>query len=75
MKETPITSEDVRATVQTIKAVADAIKELKTAISGHLYAVMMPYCSLEQFQKIIGILERAQLITVRGDILTWNLNA
>ena len=69
-----ITSDEIKATVQIIKAVADTIKELKTAISGHLYAVMMPYCSLEQFQKIISILERSKLITISGDIITWNMN-
>ncbi len=57
--------------VLVIKAVADAIRDLGSIPSGHLYAQLMGHMSLDQYQQIIGILTRTGLIVESGHVLTW----
>ena len=67
-----ITKEKIQATIEAVRAVADAIKELGTVPSGHLYARLMGFCTLEQYQKLIDILVNAGLVTVGADhLITW----
>lgn len=39
----PVTREQVVAMLQTVKAVAEAIRELKQVPSGHLYTMLMDH--------------------------------
>jgi hypothetical protein len=58
--------------IQTIMAIADAIRELKEVPSGHLYARVMGQLSLDQFQSVVDLLVRAGLVSEsRGHLLTW----
>ena len=54
-----------------IKAIADAIKELKEVPSGHLYARLMGKLSLDQYNTVIEILTDAKWIKVEYHLITW----
>ena len=56
------TNEQTKAAVEIIKAVADTIKNLKRVPSGHLYAHLMGYMDIDQYEQIITILIHAGLI-------------
>lgn len=60
-----------QAAVQTIMAVADAIKELGSVPSGRLYANLVGVMELSTYQTIIGILKNTKLITESGNVLSW----
>jgi hypothetical protein len=57
--------------VMTVAAVAEAIRELGTVPSGTLYAHLMSKLSLEQFQAIVDILVKAELISDTRHQLRW----
>jgi hypothetical protein len=67
-----VTQAQLSAGLNTIKAIADAIKELREVPSGHLYARIMSTLDYPSYEKIIGILTRAGLISVSpGHLITW----
>ena len=68
-----VTKEQIKSGLYLIRAVADAIKEAKEIPSGHLYAMMMNYVSLSEYEKIIGILKNAGIITEKMNLLKWNI--
>lgn len=65
------TAEQARAAVDTIMAVAVAIRDLGSVPSGHLYARLMGRLELQQFQQIIAILKRTGAVTEANHVLTW----
>lgn len=56
MKTSEHTPEQVKAALQLVAAVGDAIRELKEVPSGHLYARMMSHMTLDQYQAVIATL-------------------
>lgn len=66
-----ITKERLAAGVQAIAAIAELIKELGSVPSGHLYARLMDHFTLDQYEKVIGILVRADLVSNKNHLLTW----
>jgi hypothetical protein len=69
---TTITKEDLHAGFQTIRAIADTIQEVQEIPSGKLYAMLMSHgLTILQYEKIIGILQRAGLITVKNHLIKW----
>lgn len=60
-----------QAAVQTIMAVADAIKELGSVPSGRLYANLVGMMELSTYQTIIGILKKTKLISESNNVLSW----
>lgn len=71
----PITEDHVRralkAWVQVLLALAEAIKELGKVPSGHLYARLMGLLPIEQYQQTIADLAKAGLIKVSNSLITW----
>lgn len=59
------------ASVNAVRGIADAIRELGAVPSGELYVRVMDVLTLEQYRSIIGILTRAGMIECRGHLLTW----
>lgn len=68
-----VTNEEVGQAIQTLKAVADAIKELGSVPSGELYARLMGHMSIQTYDKIIGILANGQIIRKESNLLIWNV--
>ncbi len=67
----PITKEQVVAALQTIKVVADTIRELGEVPSGVLYSQVMQHVSLQSYQSIIERLKGAKLIREKHNKLIW----
>lgn len=60
------------AAVQAVKALADAIRELGSVPSGHLYAHIMGSVPLESYQAMLDILKQAGLVSEGGThMLRW----
>jgi hypothetical protein len=60
------------AALNAVKALADAIRELVSVPSGHLYASIMGSVDLATYQAIIDILKRADLVSEDGsNMLRW----
>jgi len=67
-----VTNTEVKAAVEILKAVADAIRELGEVPSGHLYANLMSKLSLAQFEQVVGVLKGAGLVREsNAHLLTW----
>ncbi len=69
-----ITKSEVGGALDMIKAVADAIKELGSVPSGHLYARLMAYVDLNTYNKIIDILKRSEIVAEKNNELFWNVH-
>ncbi len=70
--KTPIDKETLKAALNTVRAVAEAIREAKQIPSGHLYAVLCPVLSLEEYEKIINMLINAGLVRRdQSHLLHW----
>lgn len=63
--------QEAKAGLAMIQAVAETIREFGTCPTGPMYAALMGRVSLEGFEKILGILERAGLIKRDGNMVTW----
>jgi len=63
--------EQTETALKIVKSVADAIKELGSIPSGHLYARLMAFLTLDQYNQIIGFLKRAELIKEEHHEITW----
>jgi hypothetical protein len=73
--ETMTEREKVHAALKVVQAVAETIREVGTTPAGPLYAALMAKgCTLDGFEKVIGILTSGErpLVLRRGDMLTWN---
>jgi hypothetical protein len=64
---TNITKAELNAGMQILIAVGQAIRELKTVPAGHLYARLMGKMDLEQFDAMIGVLEKQGLVKRTSD--------
>jgi len=62
---------EVKAFIQRSIVIADAVRDLGSVPSGHLYARVMEHVSLTTYQRIIDTLVSAKLITNSGHLLTW----
>jgi hypothetical protein len=65
------TQKEIEAGIKTVLAVAEAIKSLGSVPSGHLYARVMGFLSLSQYNQIIGILKKQGLIEESYHELKW----
>ena len=60
-----------QSTLRIVKAIAEAIRDLGSVPSGHLYARVMGILSLDQYNQVIGILKKQGLIEEKYHELTW----
>ena len=61
------------ASVRVVGAIADAIRELGSVPSGHLYARLMGHMSLATYHTIISNIASTGLIRVDGNhLLVWS---
>lgn len=66
------TPEQTKSALSLVTAVGDAIHDLGSVPSGHLYARLMGHLTLSQYQSIIDLLKRAELVKEDGmHLLTW----
>lgn len=65
------TNKQAGAALRAIMAVAEAIRSLGSVPSGHLYAQVMQYMSLQSYERIIETLVGAGVIKVQNHLITW----
>ena len=71
-----VTKEEIAAGLKTLQAVAEAIRDLGQVPSGHLYARLNAHgMDITTYEKIIGLLVRANVIEKCGDLLVWKVEA
>ena len=63
--------DQVKAAATMLIVIADTIREAKSIPSGHLYAILMPYMSLETYTSIINGLKDAGVVKESNHLLTW----
>lgn len=61
----------IKAGVNFIIEVARTIRELGQVPSGELYAILMPYISLETYNALIAKYEELGFIKVENYLITW----
>jgi hypothetical protein len=61
--------EQIKAGIGTITAVGDAIHQFQSIPSGHLYAHLCGHLSIDSYQEIIDILQKAGRIRVEPSFL------
>ena len=66
-----ITQDEVKSAVNTVRIIADTIREVKNIPAGELYSLVMGHMSLQGFNSIINILKRAGLVQEVNFMLTW----
>jgi hypothetical protein len=59
------------ATIRIVSALGQAIRDLGSVPSGHLYASVMGSLNLSEYQAAIGILIQAKLVEDRHHLLVW----
>jgi len=63
---------EAHASIRIVGAIADAVRELGSVPSGHLYAQLMGRMSLATYQSIISNIASTGLIRVDGNhLLVW----
>jgi hypothetical protein len=67
-----VTAEQRKAGLAVVMAVAETVREAKQCPSGVVYAALVGRVTLEGYQKILGILQNAGLVSVGSDhMLRW----
>lgn len=62
----------VSGAIKAVAAIAEAIRELKEVPSGHLYANLTGKLSLQQYESILDILKKSELIKVDSShLIKW----
>jgi hypothetical protein len=63
--------DQIKAVVLITVEIGATIKALGSVPSGVLYAQVMGHLDLDQYQRIIDMLERQKLIEVKNHLITW----
>lgn len=66
------TKAEINAAMKVVAAIGLAIYEAKEIPSGHLYATVMGTVTLDQYEKIIGMLKDQKLVAeTPAHLLRW----
>lgn len=65
------TAEQVTAGIRIAAVVGEAIKDLGSVPSGHLYAHLMGHMDLDTYNKCIAVLKQAEMVKEENNLLTW----
>lgn len=67
-----VTKEQLRAGIDIVLAVSEAIRTIGTVPSGVLYArSCMNALTVDQYNQVIGLLKRAGLVAEEAHVLRW----
>lgn len=65
------TKEQVKAALDTVRAVADCIQALGKVPNGELYARVMAHTDLATYNKVVETLINCKLVENRMNVLCW----
>jgi hypothetical protein len=71
MPEPDVTPAQIKAALQTMMAVADAIRQAGRIPAGTLYAALMTRLSAGAFDSLLAQILRTGLVRREGDELVW----
>lgn len=57
--------------LEMIEIIGDAIRELGSVPSGHLFVRVQPYLDIQSYQNILTLLEGAGKIRIKNHLITW----
>jgi hypothetical protein len=60
-----------KSALDMVFLMSEAIREAGSIPSGHLYAMVLGQLTMEQYTRVIGILEGAGLVRETANVLTW----
>lgn len=60
-----------KAALETVLAIAETIRDLKEVPSGHLFARVMAYMSLEEYKAVIALLVKHGVVKEENHLLTY----
>jgi len=66
-----VSKDEIARAIRTLAAIADAIRELGSVPSGHLYSRLQDRFTLGQYEAILRRLTEARLIKVENHLVTW----
>lgn len=66
------TKNQMVSAVQAAGALAEAVRELGSVPSGHLYARVCGQMDMQTYSAIIGLLKRAGLVAEANHVLSWS---
>jgi hypothetical protein len=66
-----ITAHGLDAALAIVRAVGEAVRELRQVPEGVLYANLASHMSLAQFRAVVNILKDAGMVTVENHVVTW----
>jgi hypothetical protein len=69
------TADQLKAGLAALRAIADAVRELGSVPSGHIYAAVMGTMDITAYEKAITLLCNSGVIRKSGDMLHWTLDA
>jgi len=66
-----VTRQQIIASLNAIKAIADTIKELGVVPSGQLYGTLVGVMDLNTYESFVSRLVGAGLVKKNGNMLVW----
>ena len=66
-----MTQQQISAAIQSVAAIAEAIRQLGSVPSGVLYAQVCGHMTIDQYNQIIALVKRAGLIAESNHVLRW----
>lgn len=63
--------DQIQAAFNAMREVAETIREMKRVPSGILWAQLMGKMDFTAYEKMIGMLKRAELVRESGHVLEW----
>jgi hypothetical protein len=65
------TKQQVDSALEIMMAIAEAIKDLGSVPSGHLYARVMGHVDIHTYNTIIALLKDAKIVAEHNHLLTY----
>lgn len=65
------TRQQIKAVLNVMIAITDAIREAREIPAGHLYAAVMEHVDLATFESIVARIVATRIVECRGHLLVW----
>lgn len=65
------TKQETEIALKILKTIAEAIRKAHKIPSGHLYAMLIPHLTLDQYNMVINALKKMKLVEEKYHELTW----
>lgn len=66
-----MTQQQISSAIQSVAAIAEAIRSLGEVPSGELYAHVCGHLDIDQYTQVIALVKRAGLVAESNNVLRW----